>query len=134
MTFMPRFFGCWEWSTSSLPSCTTDARNGPRYWPAKWLRRSSHNPVRIAALFIVLYAGSIVAQDSNAGADLPAGPGKPTVLKICGDCHGVDKFAFLRKSKPDWDFVINKMSDEGLELTDEEYESIIGYLLKYLGP
>ena len=55
------------------------------------------------------------------------------MVKFCDNCHGLEKFAAARKSKSDWDGVINQMADEGLELTDEEYETVIGYLAKYLG-
>ena len=89
----------------------------------------------ILVLTLALYAGMLAAQDpAKAGADLPEAPEKAKVVEICGNCHGVDRFADLRKSKSDWDFIINKMSDEGLRLTDQEYEIIIGYLPKFLGP
>ena len=71
-----------------------------------------------------------MAQDA---AVLPEGPGKAAVVKFCDNCHGLDKFATDRKSRSDWDRVLNQMAYEGLELTDEEYETVIGYLAKYLG-
>jgi cytochrome c5 len=76
-----------------------------------------------SCLAIVLSAALVaalggMAQDARAGAaDLPEGPGKAAVVRICDNCHGLDKFAAARKSKPDWDSVINLMADEGLELT-----------------
>ena len=87
----------------------------------------------------IVLSGALAAllalpQDARDGAaDLPEGPGKAAVVRICGNCHGLDKFAADRKSKSDWESVISQMADEGLELTDDEYEIIIGYLPKYLG-
>ena len=39
--------------------------------------------------------------------------------RVCGKCHTVDKFAAERKTKAEWDEIINKMADEeGLEITE----------------
>lgn len=77
-------------------------------------------------------AAALVGMTQDTG-DLPEGPGKAAVIKFCDNCHGLDKFAGDRKSKSDWDSILTQMADEGLELTDEEYETVIGYLSKYLG-
>jgi competence protein ComEA len=82
---------------------------------------------------IVLSAALALVGMAQDAADLPEGPGKAAVVKFCDNCHGLEKFAAARKSKSDWDSVINQMTDEGLELTDDEYETVIGYLSKYLG-
>jgi competence protein ComEA len=93
------------------------------------MRRLNIVPVIVlSAALVAAWAG--LAQDA---ADLPEGPGKAAVVKFCDNCHGLDKFAADRKSKSDWDSILTQMADEGLELTDEEYETIIGYLSKYLG-
>ena len=96
-------------------------------------------PLRTHRLNIVLaivlsaaLAAALVGLPQDAG-DLPEGPGKAAVVKFCDNCHGLEKFSAARKSKSDWEDVINLMADEGLELTDEEYETVIGYLSKYLG-
>jgi competence ComEA-like helix-hairpin-helix protein len=81
----------------------------------------------LSAALVVALAG--MPQDA---ADLPEGPGKSAVVKFCDNCHGLDKFAADRKSKSDWESTLTQMADEGLELSDEEYETIIGYLSKYL--
>jgi len=53
--------------------------------------------------------------------------------RVCGKCHTVDKFAAERKNKAEWDEIIAKMVDEeGLEMTEQEYDTVLAYLSKYL--
>ena len=65
--------------------------------------------------------------------DLPEGAGKATVVRICSKCHGLDRFAAARKSREDWESILERMGEAGLKMTDEEYDTVITYLSKYLG-
>src|SRR4051794_26127265 len=86
---------------------------------------------RAAAL---LAACVLVVWSQEKGADLPDGEGKAVTVRVCGKCHNTDRFSAERKSKAEWDDIINKMSDEeGLEITEPEYDTVIAYLSKYLG-
>jgi competence ComEA-like helix-hairpin-helix protein len=84
----------------------------------------------LAALAVSLSFG---AQDPEGSADLPEGPGKTAVMRLCAKCHGLEQFTAARHSKEEWDVLIDKMSEEGLEMSDQDYETVIGYLTKYLG-
>lgn len=72
-------------------------------------------------------------QDPEGAEDLPEGPGKVAVMRLCTKCHGLDQFTAARHNKAEWDVLIDKMTEEGLELTDKDYETVVGYLSKYLG-
>ena len=65
--------------------------------------------------------------------ELPEGAGKATVVRICSKCHGLDRFAGARKSREDWESILERMGEAGLKMTDEEYDTVITYLAKYLG-
>ena len=76
---------------------------------------------------------AVVMWSQEDGKALPDGNGKMVTARVCGNCHTVDKFAAERKTKAEWDDIINKMTDEGLEMTEQEYDTVIAYLAKYLG-
>ena len=88
----------------------------------------------VRALGLVALCAVVMWSQEGGGTPLPDGTGKMVTARVCGKCHTVDKFASERKTKADWDEVINKMSDEeGLEITEQEYDTVIAYLSKYLG-
>ena len=59
---------------------------------------------------------------------LPDGPGRETVIKICGACHGVDIAVSRRESPEGWNAIILKMIKRGAEGTDDEFGDIVDYL------
>ena len=65
---------------------------------------------------------------------LPDAPGKAVVSQKCTQCHDAARFALRRRSEDEWDQVITQMQSNGLSLTDEEYDIVLSYLSKNLGP
>jgi competence protein ComEA len=76
-------------------------------------------------LFLLLFA--------NLTQDLPDGPGKETVLKICRDCHALDTITMENRTKEGWEKTVAKMGDRGAEGTDEQFQAVINYLAKNFG-
>jgi cytochrome c5 len=64
---------------------------------------------------------------------LPEGPGNKATERVCGQCHGIEVFASARKSPDEWDKTINQMIQKGLQITDDDYSTVLEYLGKYLG-
>ena len=71
---------------------------------------------------------------SPQDGDLPEGPGKSAVVKICGECHAVEQAVSMRASEKDWKDVIELMIDRGATGSPEEFNSILAYLAKNYGP
>jgi cytochrome c5 len=89
---------------------------------------------KFQGILLALCAAVVVWSQESADKVLPDGPGKTVTARVCGQCHHVDKFASERKTKADWDEVINQMAEEqGLEITEADYNTVIAYLSKYLG-
>jgi competence protein ComEA len=65
--------------------------------------------------------------------DLPNGPGKDEVLKLCRDCHDLDTITADNRTKEGWKKTISKMVERGAEGTDEQFELIVAYLTKNFG-
>jgi competence protein ComEA len=67
-------------------------------------------------------------------SQLPPGPGKETVEKICAQCHGVTLFIGRAEPRGSWDRMIANMIGRGARGTAEEFEQVAQYLTKTFGP
>ncbi len=67
------------------------------------------------------------------GQDLPAGPGRETLKKVCTQCHDIDSVPRLRYSRADWTNLVFSMKDMGADASSAELDEIIDYLAKNFG-
>ena len=74
-----------------------------------------------------LLAASVQAQD------LPDGTGKDLVLKVCTQCHDLARIVSKKSTKDEWNDTVDKMAVRGAKASDEEFEAIVNYLVKYFG-
>jgi hypothetical protein len=79
-------------------------------------------------LLAVSFTAGLYAQ-----GQLPEGEGKKLVEKVCNDCHGPENYTQKKRTKEDWEKVIQSMADKGAQATDAEYDIIVSYLTKYFG-
>jgi competence protein ComEA len=71
---------------------------------------------------------------SSAFAQLPDGPGKDEVVKVCGACHQAERSASVRLTREGWQEVIGDMIKRGAKGSDEEFAAVLDYLAKnFLG-
>jgi cytochrome c5 len=80
-----------------------------------------------------LLLAALLALTANAQDQLPEGDGKKLVEKVCNECHGAETFTQKKRTKAEWDKVIQSMVDKGAEATDAEFDAIVAYLTKYFG-
>ena len=73
-----------------------------------------------------------VAQEP-APAELPPGPGRDTLVRVCGDCHGVDVFEGQRRTRAQWRKVVDDMVARGANASDDDTAAIMNYLATVLG-
>lgn len=71
--------------------------------------------------------GSGAFAASNA-SQLPDGPGKATVEKICSGCHAAEIVLGHRDTRDGWEQIVSNMVDKGANGTDAEFNTIIDYL------
>ena len=82
----------------------------------------------------VLVAGGVRAsarQDAApqaSGEGLPDGPGKATVVKVCGVCHEPRRAASVRLTRDGWQSLIQDMVKRGAKGTDDELAQVLDYL------
>jgi competence protein ComEA len=78
--------------------------------------------------FIVLVFAFVMGPTTPASAQLPEGPGKDLILKLCGACHQAERSASVRLTREGWEEVIADMIKRGAKGTDEEFGIILEYL------
>jgi competence protein ComEA len=62
--------------------------------------------------------------------ELPSGPGKATLIRVCSTCHSPDNVLANGQDRAGWENTITKMAGFGANGTDEEYTEILDYLVK----
>ncbi len=84
--------------------------------------------MRLALAFLCAAGFSLTA------ADLPDGTGKAELAKLCIKCHTLEQATSLRQSQADWAETISKMVNLGATGSDDDFNKILNYLVKFYGP
>jgi competence protein ComEA len=66
--------------------------------------------------------------------DVPDGPGKDTLNKVCTTCHDLGVLQSMTGTAEIWQSVADDMKSRGADGTDADFKAIIEYLSKYFGP
>jgi competence protein ComEA len=69
-----------------------------------------------------------------AWAQMPDGPGKDVTAKVCGNCHDVEVVKQYHLGKDGWTDTLSKMIERGAEGTDDQFNTVLDYLVKNFGP
>jgi competence protein ComEA len=87
------------------------------------------------ALILTVGSGSatLLAQPPQP-PQLPDGPGKDALVKVCGTCHEPNRVAAFRLTREGWEATVADMKWRGAKGTDEEFTAIVEYLaVNFLG-
>lgn len=87
-----------------------------------------------AALVLCGLIAAVFAQNYPAIDSLPDAKGKETVDKVCSVCHPSTDVSRFRKSKDEWQAVIDDMLTKGADASDADLDTIVNYLTKCFGP
>lgn len=86
-------------------------------------------------LIVAAHLGAQTTQRRPAAAgpptsrvQLPDAPGRDTVQKVCGSCHGADVTVQKGRTRQEWGQVIATMVTRGAKATDEEFARVLDYL------
>jgi competence protein ComEA len=79
--------------------------------------------VLLAVLVVGVLAAPVLAQ-----VQLPDGPGKDAMTKVCGTCHQVERAASVRLTREGWEEVVADMIRRGAKGSDEELAQVVQYL------
>jgi competence protein ComEA len=64
----------------------------------------------------------------------PEGPGRTTLFKVCGSCHGPDSVLGTLRTRQEWSDVIDQMGQMGAQASDQEFDQILDYLVRNFSP
>src|SRR5262245_28710096 len=70
----------------------------------------------------------LTSAQTPAADQFPDGPGKATFIKVCTQCHDVDKVVGLRYSRDEWQMLVDEMKAMGGDATDDEWKTVVDYL------
>ena len=78
-------------------------------------------------MVVAALAGELAAAEA-----FPERPGKKTMVKICGGCHGLQLMAKMRKNRAGWQTSVEDMVTKGMQAEEQDMEEVVNYLAKYL--
>jgi competence ComEA-like helix-hairpin-helix protein len=64
---------------------------------------------------------------------LATGPGVEDFQRVCALCHTPDRIVTVRRTRTEWEEVLDKMVSRGAQITDDNYTPIQTYLLRNYG-
>jgi competence protein ComEA len=79
---------------------------------------------------LILLAGAIACQ----GQQLPDGPGKAEMEKMCAQCHELSRAISLRQDRDGWAQTMSKMAAFGMKSADKDYAMVLSYLAVHYPP
>jgi competence protein ComEA len=85
-----------------------------------------------AVLWLVAADASTSARAVQRGA-LPPAEGRDTVMTVCGDCHEAEVMAAQRRSRIEWETLIEDMTSRNGAATEDDKKIIVGYALRHFG-
>ena len=96
-----------------------------------------------AAILMAAIAGNSLAAEISPARpvavsgvvrqDLPDGPGKAELSKLCSGCHDLMFTVSTRETEEGWTRIVNDMRSKGADGSDEDFAKVIAYLAKYMG-
>ena len=75
----------------------------------------------------------LCAAGLSTAATLPEGAGKAETTKICSKCHSLEQAVSLRQDQAGWTESISKMVNLGAQGSDEDFNKVLNYLVKFYG-
>lgn len=78
-------------------------------------------------------AQDVRAQEKAVMVSLPSGPGKELIESRCTACHDLGRIATAKRTKDDWELIVNNMVTRGATATPDEVRTILSYLVTQFG-
>ena len=78
---------------------------------------------------LVAVVGAVVASSAQEPEDAPAA----AFRRVCSNCHDSERILATRRTRTQWEEIIEKMIDRGAEGTSEDFTTAEEYLLRVSG-
>jgi hypothetical protein len=81
-------------------------------------------------LTVALTGGCVLSSAGGGAANVSPTDGAGLVSALCTHCHPAERVDSAHKDRNGWTATIARMESHGLQVTDQQRQSIIGYLTK----
>ena len=78
----------------------------------------------------MLFSFAMAGQEKS---NLPAGPGKEVVERACANCHELETVAGARRTRVEWQRMVEDMVARGADASDADVAAIVSYLTAHYG-
>jgi competence protein ComEA len=85
-----------------------------------------------ASMWVVALAATPSTQARRPG-ELPPGEGRDLVISLCGDCHGPEKVTDVRRSRAEWQDMVQDMASRAGVATPDDITAIVQYVVVHFG-
>lgn len=85
----------------------------------------------LIAAVVVLGLMTMAPARSWAQSELPDGPGRAELEKLCKTCHELARSISKRQDRDGWNQTMTKMVAFGMRVSDTEHSAVVDYLVKY---
>jgi competence ComEA-like helix-hairpin-helix protein len=90
----------------------------------------SHSKLNLA---ILLTAAAIFVAPLAAQNELPEGPGREALKRVCTSCHEIDTVTGARYTRIGWRQNVDEMVSRGAEGSEKDLDAIVEYLVAHYG-
>lgn len=84
--------------------------------------------MRVFAVAVLLAGFATPALADDDFKDLPPGPGRDVMVRVCSQCHSPEIAAHENLDAQGWKDLVNQMANNGANATDAEFDTITKYL------
>ena len=102
------------------------------------MRTTSRITLAAAVLLVAVVSRAVLRADtapawtaSTYAQDLPDGPGKAELKKLCDGCHDLMFTVSTRETEEGWTRIVNDMRSKGADGSDEDFAKVIAYLTEH---
>ena len=88
---------------------------------------------RIFAVFTLVFFSGVVQAQQSKPLGFPEGPGRDLLLGRCFQCHGDGMWRDHRQDRRGWESVLYRMVGRGALWTEDEINTMAGYLAAVYG-
>src|SRR5262245_14353016 len=93
------------------------------------LREDAMSKTWLVVAGATLLGCTFSAHSQQPGADFPEGPGKQTVVNLCGGCHDINRLK-IGYTPQGWHTVMRMMENMEVPIPKGELETVTDYLIK----
>ena len=88
---------------------------------------------------LLTFTALTAASPGQAGSQQPSSgspaedPANDLFIQTCNRCHDAARITALRRTKTEWEEVINKMIERGATGSEEDFVTVFGFLRRHYG-